>query len=69
MICGYGLLASILVLRLVFGGAVALPTGSQTAISPHSAPHMLAASAPTLPTKFVAASWTGHTETLAVRQY
>jgi hypothetical protein len=69
MICGYGLLASILVLRLVFGGAVALPTGSQTVTSPHPAPHMLAASAPALPTKFVAASWTGHTETPAVRQY
>jgi hypothetical protein len=38
IIGGYGLLASILVLHLVFGGAGALPTGGQTVASFHSAP-------------------------------
>lgn len=69
MICGYGLLASILVLRLVFGGPTAPHTGSQTAMVPHPAPHMLAAAAPALPAKFVAAGWSGHTEMPGVRQY
>jgi len=70
MICGYGLLASVLVLHLVFGGAAALPTGSQTQASLHSAPHMFAASAPAsaLPAKFVTVSWPGHAELQSVHQ-
>lgn len=69
MICGYGLLASILVLRLVFGGAVTLHTGSQTAMVPHPAPHIFAASAPALPAKFVDNSLPGHADMPGVRQY
>jgi hypothetical protein len=53
MICGYGLLASILVLHLVFGGTFALPTGGQKDASLHSEPAM------SLPAKFVSVSWLG----------
>ena len=59
MICGYGLLASLLVLHLIFGSAMGLPTGGQQVASLHAAPHMIAASAPTTaPAKIVSVSWT-----------
>ena len=68
MICGYGLLASVLVLHLVLGGAAGQPTGSQTQASFHFASHMFAVSGPAnaLPAKFVTISWPGHAELQSV---
>ena len=53
MICGYGLLASILVMRLVFGGVTASPKEAQMSAQFHAAP--LTAE----PANILATSWAG----------